>query len=248
MIFTDAGPWAEGEKGVLQRIAYAFRVWCEENTVAPSSAAELLAVGWRGGKPPSAATVDNLAGSAYAKRPQSRRGLPNTQTMWALCDRIGVSAEWIFTGVGPKARRTVASGGRLSRSEFARELAAHVMTACGDIYGNNAPLHCEEDRLLDTIISFVRSEAQMDMSSFGVRRRDIMEHLRLFATASKSVELIDDDHPDLKAFSLEIMERFVSLREQLQLPTRTSRLPIVHEEFRQAMLRSAELMERQQFS
>ena len=243
MIFTDAGPWAQGEKGVLQRIAYAFRVWWEENAVAPSSAAELLAVGWRGGKPPSAATVDNLAGQAYAKRPQSRRGLPNTQTMWALCDRIGVSAEWIFTGAGPKARRTVQEGGRLSRAEFARELAAHVMTECGDIYGIDVPLHCEEDRLFDVIISFVRREAQKDMSSFGVRQVEITDQTQLYLTASKSLKLIDDDHPEVESFAAELLGRFLSLTERLQSPTRTSRLPIIHQAVRQAILQNSKYVE-----
>ena len=244
MTFTDSGPWASGEKGVLQRIAYALRVWCEENAVAPSSASIALAVGWRGGRPPSDATVDNLAGQAYSKTPQSRRGLPNTRTLWALCDRIGVSAEWILTGVGPKLRRTVAEGGRLSLEDFARELAAHVVTACSDIYGIDVPLYCDSNRLLNTVITFVRTEARADMASFGVRKIEIMEHMRVMSTAAKAVKLIEGDHPHYLSIALELKERFLSLQEQILLPVRASRLPIIQEQFRQEMIEGEKLLKR----
>lgn len=226
----------------MQRIAYALRVWCADQGIAPSSASGLLADGWRGAKPPSTGTVDNLVGSASTKIPKSRT-LATVRTMWALCDRIGVSAEWIFTGIGPKARRTIAEGGQLSRSEFAQELAAHVMTACGDIYGIDVALHCDTERLLDTITSLVRREAQADMSTFGVRQAEFMANLKMMYTATKYGTLVADNHPDRQPIDHDLFTQFRLLREQMVLAASTSRLPIIQEEFRKAMKRGAEMFE-----
>ena len=242
MTFTDTGPWAKGELGVRQRIAYALRVWCADQGCAPSSAYEPLSIGWCSDTPLSISTVDNLVGLAYAKHPESRT-LGNVRTIWALCDRIGVSAEWIFTGIGPKARRTIAEGGRLSQSEFAQELAAHVMTACADVYGIGVTLHCDAEKLLDTITLLVRREAQADMSTFGVRQAEFMANLKMMYTATKYGTLVADNHPDRQPIDHDLFTQFRLLREQMVLAASTSRLPIIQEEFRKAMKRGAEMFE-----
>lgn len=127
MAYSDAGPWKRGALGVRQRIAYAVRLWCAAEGVAPSSAAAHLAKGWIGGRPVSNTTIHMWTGSAYAKQPQAN-AIPRGVLLWALCERIGVSAEWIFTGAGAMRR-----GETRARAELGAELADLVAARVADL-------------------------------------------------------------------------------------------------------------------
>ncbi len=130
----------ESEEKARGRLADALREFATREGVAPSAAHERLADGWPllqrrrtaayKGRPAEILTEVNEPSQPWLKKLLQRKGLPKGDMFLALCKRLDLNAEWVLTGLGPRRRTVVASGGTLNESELAREFSAHLLGAC----------------------------------------------------------------------------------------------------------------------
>jgi len=128
MIFTDDGPWAPGEQGARQRLAYVVRRWMTQDGLSVKKAAAVLATDkrWpRGVDPFSDTTIQNVAGLESAEEPEAKGS--NMSSAWAICDYLKISAEWLFTGDGAPYRKAT-----WATAAFEFELATRVLAKMPD--------------------------------------------------------------------------------------------------------------------
>lgn len=130
----------ESEDATRGRLADELREFATREGVAPSAAHERLADGWPllqrrsaaayKGRPAQVLTEVNKPSQPWLKKLLQQKGLPKGDMFLALCERLDINAEWVLTGLGPRRRTGVASGGTLSESQLASELSAHLLGAC----------------------------------------------------------------------------------------------------------------------
>lgn len=183
----------EHEILVRQRIAQCMRDFCRDEKVVPSSAYKALSVGWKlrkevlkpayKGSPakwvevvrePARAWAQDLCGNESAEkmgRPFQADHIPKGDMLWALCDRLDINAEWLFTGRGAPTRQKAASGADLPTDELARQLAAHLVPHVRQ--GQRVTIHAINGR-----------EALKAAERAAVGERDMLENLTLQIQAS----------------------------------------------------------------
>lgn len=147
------GDWSHGEQGVRERLAWALRSWCERQDIAVSSAHVRLADGWVGEKPISSSTVKDIAGHRNVANRWEAKHTGQTGMLWAMCERMGVSAEWILSARGAMWRGEATAG-----PDFLAELASLVLEAMPRRTGDVASPAIDGEACLAACIAAARAQ------------------------------------------------------------------------------------------
>jgi len=163
-VLTDA------ERGIRQRIADALMEFCGAEQCAPATVHERLAVGWmlleRVPGSRTGATRVRAPSKAWAQKlcnPYSAgSAIPKGDLLVALCARLNVHSEWLFTTHGPKKR-----GGSV---ELADAFAAAVTVRCQSVAGAVLELEVDPVGVLEFAIAHVVETFQVDERAAAAAR------------------------------------------------------------------------------
>ncbi len=90
---------------------------CDDQEQAIGVASEDLGDRW------SETSIRTALGTKSAR---TSKWFPQGTPLMRFCEVSGVSADWLFFGVGPKMRRAAEAGGRLTQEQLAGEIASYV--------------------------------------------------------------------------------------------------------------------------
>lgn len=128
MTYSDAYPWQPGEAGILQRLPHAVREWMRLKQVTSHRAALRFVASddrWPTGlSVPGPSLFGSYIGGKSDEEPRAKH-LPSAPVLWAMCECMDVSLEWVLFARGARARGGLRSSQQ--PSDFETELANRVL-------------------------------------------------------------------------------------------------------------------------
>lgn len=179
-------------------------------------AAARLGAGW------SDSTIRSYLG---LKTREGLAQLPHLKALLRFCDVAGISADWLFAGLGPRSRRTMSAGGTLSAAELARELEAHMIAACAPLYARDQALTCDAAALLETLTGFVVAQATADEAEAEAWALDQEAYTQLVSAANAVIDTYEAG--DTRPVNQVVSALYFATRRMEQSDLRpTRRVPI----------------------